>query len=223
MTASAKTASAKTASAKTASAKTASAKTASAKTASAKAQLLDAVVDHALDRGIADQSLRSIAEAVGTSHRMLIHHFGSKEGLLVAVIRAVEERQRQTMEALWLKSEADAATVGKRFWEHLCQPRMASQERLFFEAYGQALQGRSWATPLLEGIVENWLEPITRLLIASGAEPSHAPVDARLLLAVTRGLLLDRLATGSDEAVEMAMGRFAALFFSSAPAGSLRG
>ena len=30
---------------------------------------------------------------------MLIHHFGSREGLLVEVIRAVEERQREALPA----------------------------------------------------------------------------------------------------------------------------
>ena len=52
--------------------------TAAAENATPKARLLDAVVGYALAHGIADQSLRTIAEAVGTSHRMLIHHFGSR-------------------------------------------------------------------------------------------------------------------------------------------------
>ena len=59
-----------------------------------KERLLEAVVEVALTTGIADKSLRAIAEAAGTSHRMLIHHFGSREGLLVEVSKAVEARQR---------------------------------------------------------------------------------------------------------------------------------
>ena len=56
-------------------------------TASPKQRLLAAVVGVALTEGISDKSLRAIAQAAGTSHRMLIHHFGSREGLLVDVIR----------------------------------------------------------------------------------------------------------------------------------------
>jgi len=38
----------------------------------ARERLLAAAVRHALDAGIADLSLRQIAAALGTSHRMLI-------------------------------------------------------------------------------------------------------------------------------------------------------
>jgi AcrR family transcriptional regulator len=44
--------------------------------------------------GIADLSLRELAAAIGTSHRRLLYHFGSREGLLVAIARAVEEAER---------------------------------------------------------------------------------------------------------------------------------
>ena len=50
-------------------------------------RLLEAAVDHFGRHGIGDTSLRGIAEALGTSHRMLIYHFGSREGLLSEVTR----------------------------------------------------------------------------------------------------------------------------------------
>ncbi len=53
--------------------------------------LLTAAVEQAMWGGIADLSLRELAAAIGTSHRTLLYHFGSREGLLVAVARAVEE------------------------------------------------------------------------------------------------------------------------------------
>ena len=61
---------------------------------SAKDLLLDQVVDHFVTDGLGDLSLRKIAAAVGTSHRMLLYHFGSKNGLLLEVVRAVEARAR---------------------------------------------------------------------------------------------------------------------------------
>ena len=54
--------------------------------------VLDAVIEHFIAEGLADQSLRRIAEAVGSSHRMLLYHFGSKDGLLLVVGREVEAR-----------------------------------------------------------------------------------------------------------------------------------
>ena len=60
-------------------------------------RLLAAAVDYAAQHGISDVSLRTLAAGLGTSHRMLIHHFGSKEGLLAAVVTEVERRQRDTL------------------------------------------------------------------------------------------------------------------------------
>src|SRR5262249_6456846 len=63
----------------------------------ARDRLLAAAVRHAMDSGIADLSLRQLAAAIGTSHRMLLYHFGSREGLLIAVTRAVEEQHRTAL------------------------------------------------------------------------------------------------------------------------------
>jgi AcrR family transcriptional regulator len=176
--------------------------------ATPKERLLAAVVDVALADGIADKSLRAIAEAAGTSHRMLIHHFGSREGLLIELIRAVEGRQRAALRELATEPGAASEDVGYRFWKHLRSPELAPLERLFFEVYGQALQGRQWAKPLLEGIVEDWAAPVTAMLEAGGASPQTARTVARLSVAVTRGLLLDVLATGDDREVDAAMQYF---------------
>ena len=107
------------------------------RTSQAREDLLAAAVRHALDGGIADLSLRQIAAAIGTSHRMLIYHFGSREGLLVAVTQAVEEQQRAAL------LESGVTAVDPRTaWERLSDPALWPQERLFFELYAYALRGR---------------------------------------------------------------------------------
>ena len=177
--------------------------------ATPKEKALAAVVGVALADGIADKSLRAIAEAAGTSHRMLIHHFGSREGLLVAVIQEVEARQRAALSDLSGDLGDEPVDLGPIFWERLRSPELAPQERLFFEVYGQALQGRRWARPLLDGIVENWVGPVAAMLeAAAGVSPETARVIARLYVAVGRGLLLDVLATGEDREVDAAMRYF---------------
>jgi AcrR family transcriptional regulator len=176
-----------------------------------KQKLLAAVVGVALADGISDKSLRAIAEAAGTSHRMLIHHFGSREGLLVEVIREVEAQQRAAMTALAGDSPDPASDQADQFWRHLRSPELAPQERLFFEVYGQALQGRPWATPMLEGVVEDWVAPVAAMGEALGASRELARAAARLQVAVGRGLLLDVLATGEGEEVDAAMRLFQAM------------
>ena len=63
-------------------------------------ELLDAVVEEFAVGGIGDRSLRDVAAAVGTSHRMLLHHFGSRNELLLAIVDQVERRQMALMHEL---------------------------------------------------------------------------------------------------------------------------
>jgi AcrR family transcriptional regulator len=173
------------------------------RTSQARERLLAAAVRHALDAGIADLSLRQLAAAIGTSHRMLLYHFGSREGLLVAVTQVVEEQQRAALLASGLTLQ-DA----RRSWERLSDPKLWPQERLFFELYAYALRGRPGTEGFLEGIVESWVAPIAGALVKAGADEQVARADARLCVAVLRGLLLDLLATGDRTAVTEAYERF---------------
>ena len=172
------------------------------RTSQARDDLLAAAVRHALDGGIADLSLRQIAAAIGTSHRMLLYHFGSREGLLVAVTQAVEEQQRAALLGPGTTTPQDA----RRSWERLSDPQLWPQERLFFELYAHALRGRPGTEGFLDGIVESWVAPVADALAKAGADERTARADARLGLAVVRGLLLDLLATsdraGTTEAYE---------------------
>jgi AcrR family transcriptional regulator len=170
-------------------------------------RLIHAAVAHGAANGLADTSLRQLAAALGTSHRMLIHHFGSKEGLLVEVVRAVEHRQRALLTEL-VEQPGSPDLAGREFWDTLNDPDVRRHERLFFEVYGQALQGRSWALPLLDGIVSDWVTPLAEMLEARGQPAEEARVDARLAVAVSRGLLLDVLATGDQAEVDAAQVRF---------------
>src|SRR5690349_1562902 len=113
-------------------------------------QLLHAAVEHVAAHGISDLSLRQLAAALGTSHRMLVYHFGSKEGLLVAVVQEVEARQRQALAELSAEPGLSPLEQGTRLWQRLTDPALWPHERLFFEVYGQALQGRPHTTALLD-------------------------------------------------------------------------
>lgn len=173
-------------------------------------RLLAAAIDYVLEHGVSDLSLRELATAIDTSHRMLIYHFGSKEGLIVAIIQTVEEMQRVAFAELDTESLSPADTM-RAMWRRFADPGLGPLERLFFEIYGQALQGRPGAVGLLDGIVDSWIEPTARYAIARGAAPEIARAEARLNVAVIRGLLLDLLATGNRTAVDDAFERYIAL------------
>jgi len=168
-------------------------------------RLLEAAIDYIATRGVSDLSLRELAAAIGTSHRMLIHHFGGREGLWVEVIRAVEERQRAAFAEVVPDPGSTGGDVMRQWWRHISDPSLWPNERLFFELYGQALQGRPGAVALLDGIVDAWLEPAAEGFVAYGLSRVEALAQARLGVAIGRGLLLDLLATGNREAVDAAM------------------
>ncbi len=140
---------------------------------------------------------------------MLIYHFGSKAGLIVAVIRTVEEAQRRAFDELDPDS-LPVADAMRAMWRRFTSPELGPHERLFFEIYGQALQGRPGAVDLLDGIIESWVDPMAEHLIERGEAPETARVDARLTVAVMRGLLLDWLATGDRAGVDAAFERYVA-------------
>lgn len=176
-------------------------------------RLLAAAVDFVVANGFSNLSLRELAAAIGTSHRMLIYHFGSKEGLLVAVVRSVEAAQRDFFGQLLLTQPELSPGAGIRLmWRHFTDPQFAPHERLFFDIYAQALQGRPGTSGLLDDIVDAWIEPVAAYAIERGVPLEAARADARLGVAVIRGLLLDLLATGNHSAVDAALERYIAQY-----------
>jgi AcrR family transcriptional regulator len=179
----------------------------------ARERLLAAALDYVVANGVSGLTLRGLADAIGTSHRMLIYHFGSKEGLLVTVIRAVEAAQRQFFAELTASDPNLSAGDGiRQMWRHFTDPSLGPHERLFFEVYGQALQGRPGTAGLLDDIVDAWVEPVAAYAVERGVPAHTARADARLGIAVTRGLLLDLLATGDRQAVDAALERYIAQY-----------
>ncbi|MCT2585555.1 TetR/AcrR family transcriptional regulator [Actinophytocola gossypii] len=183
---------------------------------SARERLLGEVIGYFARHGVSDHSLRGLAAAVGTSHRMLIYHFGTREGLLAEVVRVVEGHQRDTFAALTATEDADPRTAARRFWSLVVGPALRYGP-LFFELSAHAMQGQPHATPLRTSLVEPWLEPLTDLLTRAGQDRDTAATHARLGLAVARGLLHDLLLTGDREAADAAMDAWIDLVLTPAP------
>jgi AcrR family transcriptional regulator len=160
-------------------------------------ELLDAVVKECAAHGIGDRSLRDIAAAVGTSHRMLLHHFGSRNELLLAIVDEVERRQRALLHELPTEPAAAVAAM----WADLRRPELRPFERLFFECYARGVQGEQPFARMLPGAVDAWLSE----------DEAADPALVRLGLAVMRGLLLDLVATDDRRGVDAAAQAFADL------------
>jgi AcrR family transcriptional regulator len=162
-----------------------------------RAALLQAVIESIARRGLGARSLRDLAADAGTSHRMLIHHFGSRDGLLVAIVSEVEAQQRDLLQSL----PADATAI-ETMWKRLAEPELWPFERLFYECYARGAQGESPFDRLVPSLVDDWLAPFSR---------GRTRDQARLVLAVVRGLILDLVATEDRAGVDRAMKQFVSI------------
>lgn len=167
-----------------------------------RAELLDALIETFAQDGIGGRSLREIAEAAGTSHRMLLHHFGSRDELLLTIVEEVERRQVATLVDL----PDDPAGAVAAMWADLRRRQLRPLERLFFECYARGAQGEEPFTRLIPAAVDGWLARVS-----ARAGDDADPAMIRLGLAVTRGLLLDLVATGDEKGVDAAAAQFVAL------------
>jgi len=130
---------------------------------------------------------------------MLLHHFGSREDLLLAVVGEVERRQMGLLTEL----PANPADSFAAMWDDLRRPGLRQLERLFFECYARAAQGEKPFAGMVPGAVDGWL---TEVETVAGGPIDQAEV--RLGLAVARGLLLDLVATDDDAGVDAAARAF---------------
>jgi AcrR family transcriptional regulator len=172
--------------------------------------LLERAIGHFAAQGIGDTSLRALAEAIGTSHRMLIYHFGSREGLLAAVVDAVEEGARQTLARMVeeARTDPDPLDAGLHFWRLVTDDALVYGP-LFFELSSHAMLGLPHAVELRGRLVTTWLDALASMWRARGVPARRARLQARLDLAVARGLLHDLLLTGDRRGVDAAMRQYA--------------
>jgi len=165
--------------------------------------LLEKIMGYAAEEGITGKSLREIAAGVGTSHRMLLYHFGSREGLMAAIVAAMEQRQRALLTSLSERATGPAELALAQ-WRELSSPEVRPFVRLFFEVLGLAVQGAPGTEELLRNLTEPWL-----------AGDYSYKVDRRALrvgVAVSRGLLLDLVAGADPEEVTAAYEMFVKIF-----------
>ncbi|MEL6981936.1 MAG: TetR/AcrR family transcriptional regulator [Actinomycetota bacterium] len=162
----------------------------------ARSKLLERIVDEVGTNGLADRSLRELATAVGSSHRMLIFHFGSRAGLISAVVEAVESAQRDLLTELAGQVSSPSELV-LALWERVSAPDLRSFVRLFFECV--ALAGE-------HDLTDSWIETAQTVADELGVVVSET--ELRIGIAVSRGLLIDVLTTGDAGPATRAIERF---------------
>jgi len=178
-------------------------------------ELLDAIVGYLVKHGVADVSLRPLAQGVGSSPRVLLYYFGSKEKLLALAIRRLRDHQRAGFGKLRAARHANPSDACRAIWRQMSSPESLTMFQLSLETFTLALRHRRQFKNFLTTSVEDWLQFMSQSLIHQGAEPDDARAFATLVIAGFRGFLLDLCATRDrqriDRAVEMWIGSLDAL------------
>lgn len=172
-------------------------------------QLLEAAYGYVLEHGLADLSLRPLASAIGSSPRVLLFLFGSKDGLVRALLARARTDELGLLEGL----RAGGADVpdglvpaAEQVWAWLRAPEHRPLLRLWAEAYARSLvePGGTWAG-FARTTVNDWLDVLAGCQPPAERDSGAGLVRRTLVLSILRGCLLDLLATDDEERVDAAM------------------
>jgi AcrR family transcriptional regulator len=167
-----------------------------------RARTLAKAADYVLERGLEGLSLRPLAAALGTSTRMLLYDFESKQKLVDEVL--AEIRRRLAERLVELQAGRDEAATLAEVWDWVSAEERAPFMRVFFETHVHALAHPGAHAERGRPMIDDWLR-----FLESRWEPEPLdPATATLFVAVIRGLLLDRLTAPDPERVDEALERF---------------
>lgn len=166
--------------------------------------MLAACTDHALAHGLPNR-LAPLAAAAGTSSRMLLYHFASRDDLLRAVLREARRRQvRAWSDLLRPRGDTPYLDTLQDAWTVISGTQGQEYLRVFTPLHDAA------GEPLWPGFrraaTTDWLGPLE-----SGLASIGRPELSTVVLAVIRGLLMDLEATGDVERTDRAFRHFVAL------------
>jgi AcrR family transcriptional regulator len=167
-------------------------------------ELLEKAYEFVLEHGIAGLSLRPLAKEVGSSPRVLLYLFGSKEGL---VRELLARARRDELDALAGVTGEGLDAVTATLWDWLSAPQHRRLLVLWVEAYARSLvdPGGPWAG-FARQTVEDWLEMLARAQPPAVRRTRAGLAERTRALALLRGALLDLLATGDEQRTTAAVG-----------------
>ncbi len=159
--------------------------------------LLDAMADHMLAEGLAASTLRPLARAAGTSDRMLLYYFPTKDALLEAVLSRVAARMTDALEQHRAPGPLPADALFDRFAGLVLSPAFGPTRALFLEIASRAAR----ADPLCRAVGKQIGEGFLAWIAAQIDAPTEAAriADARRLLTRVEGrVFLDALGIEGD-------------------------
>lgn len=166
-------------------------------------ELLELAYQYALQHGLTDLSLRPLATAIGSGPRVLLFLFGSKDGLIRALLGRARADELVLLDRLHRATDdasGGLAAVTERVWAWLAADDHRALLTLWDEGYVRSLTDPDgpWAG-FARTTVEDWLSVLATAQPAADRNTTAGRAQRTLALAILRGALLDLLATGDTE------------------------
>src|SRR5262249_29207259 len=169
-------------------------------------QLRSAALEYLLEHGIANASLRPMAAALGTSARILMFHFKSKEGLLQEVLEELQARLQASFVAMTRSGRRGVPPI-KRFWLWATRAENYPYLRLMYEAQIVAIQNPAVYGRYLKKSSADW----QAISLQAMSESVRSGPMATLCIAVFDGLMLELMSTGNRRSTTRALDQFIAI------------
>ena len=185
-----------------------------------RSELLHQIVDALLISGAADLSLRPLAERVGTSARLLIYHFDSKEQLLGAALTQVRQQVgaslRERAGEVQPQSLRDLVMM---IWDWATEPHNQRYFRLLFEVDGLAMFDRvSFSLEVRRANSDVWIVLIDKAASRLPQGGDLFAANSTLIMGAITGLLQAFLSTGDRARTTQALSSLVDLISKSASA-----
>jgi AcrR family transcriptional regulator len=163
--------------------------------------LLQLAYEYVLRHGLMSLSLRPLAQAIGSSPRVLLFLFGSKEGLVQALLARARTAELAFLNDMRSTSQSDDfASVVRRVWQWLAAKEHRPMLVLWLETYAHSLvEPKGPYAQFARRTVEDWLELLATHQTIQQRRSRAAATERALTLAVLRGALMDLLATGDEK------------------------
>ncbi len=149
----------------------------------------EAATDYVLEHGLIALSLRPLAAALGTSDRMLLYHFGSKDELVAAVLRRSNEQSTDHVRAMEPSTDLRAAVHD--LWAVMLIPQVDRCTRLYIEAAALGLLGREPYASVVREANDLWTAALVDHLVRSGVRRPLARRAVSVIDAAFMGFQLD--------------------------------
>ena len=166
-----------------------------------KIELLEGAYAYVTAHGVSEVSLRPLAAAIGSSPRVLLLLFGSKDGLIRALLARARVEECEMLDRLRSEHpDTDLTEVVLRVWDWLSNPARRDLLSLWVECYTRSLVNPlgPWSDFACQTVAD-WLEVFAHYQPKSLRATAAAVAQRSAALALLRGALLDLLATGDQE------------------------